>query len=293
MYRNRALRVLAEVVLSFLLHFCSADLDEGDGACQFVEQLQDVHCSGLEAVLVPRGREVRDADLDVRSARVERCREVCCELRSCQMYMVKTLASSPSELAAILQGETECWVGKHAEVRCESGGDSVAGLGWIGERLKTSSAFADDYINLLLRTVTGANLDTLSAHPEPRALSAEGDASAGGSTRMHSAFDPMMRLHGADWPVAGLTTAGMLHLASVHDVLVQSDAEGVRGDFVEVGAGRAGAAVFAAGVIRRRSLNRRVFACDYFGNQGAASGLAAVDLSSADEAQVYKPSIAQ
>mgnify|MGYP004397668865 CR=1 FL=1 len=41
----------------------------------------------------------------------------------------------------------------------------------------------------------------------------------------------MMRLHGADWPIAGLTTAGMLHLASVHDALVQSDAEGVRGDF--------------------------------------------------------------
>ena len=287
--RSRAVLVLAEVVVSVLLHFCSADRDEGGRACRFVEQLQDVHCSGLEAVLVPRGREVRDADLDVRSARVERCREVCCELRSCQMYMVKTLASSPSELAAFLQGDRiECWVGRHSEVRCESGTDSAAGLGWVGERLKTSSAFADEYIDLLLRTVTGANLDTLSAHPEPRALSAEGDASAGGSTRMHSAFDPMMRLHGADWPIAGLTTAGMLHLASVHDALVQSDAEGVRGDFVEVGAGRAGAAVFAAGVIRRRSLNRRVFACDYFGIQGAASGQAAVDLNSADEAKVYK-----
>jgi hypothetical protein len=45
--------------------------------------------------------------------------------------------------------------------------DATFGLGWIGERTKSSSVFADDYLNRLLCSVTGAFFDTLYVRLTP------------------------------------------------------------------------------------------------------------------------------
>ena len=54
---------------------------------------------------------------------------------------------------------TECYQHLLMPLVC-SVADFVSGVGWIGERKKDMSVFNDDYLNLLLRTVTGTVLDT-------------------------------------------------------------------------------------------------------------------------------------
>lgn len=167
------------------------------------------------------------------------------------MYMTNVLA------------DFGCWIAHHPELSCGRNADDVHhGLGWVGERTKQSSVYADDYLYLLLRTVTGSLSDVKSLHPGPIP---EGDDLPHIYTYSHaSPFDPRLRLHGVDWPAAGLTMAGKMRLAALHDILVRCEAEGVSGDYVEAGAWRGGASIFAAGVIRRRQMQRTVFACDSY-----------------------------
>ena len=99
--------------------------------CQFVEQLEDVQCFGLELIQVPcvgkigmhsTPEDPGSLEEDPRVARVDCCRQACCDRDSCQIYMVNILRQDLSRAFG-------CWVGNHSEFRCQSRLDGDA-LHW-------------------------------------------------------------------------------------------------------------------------------------------------------------------
>jgi hypothetical protein len=132
---------------------------EGLGECEFVEQLVDVHCRNLQLM---RLQCARHTDLSEAEHKLNCCRQACCAQELCQIY-VTNIHRARDDVENIVS----CWMGNHTFVDCGSsaGGETTLALGWVGERAKTSSVYADDYLSHLLLTITGLQTDTQSAHP--------------------------------------------------------------------------------------------------------------------------------
>jgi len=232
-----SLAILA--LLALQLGACAGPWEQdGEGECNFVEQLVDVHCRGLELVRLPCARA---PDVSEAEHKVSCCRQACCRQERCQMFVTNILIRDDVE------NVVRCWMGNHTLVACDPAAGAPFALGWVGERAKTSSVFADDYLSHLLLTVAGMETETQSL-----------TQSLGWSDQGRS----ISNLHLGDY----------LRLVMLHDFLLKIARDAIPGDVIDAGSWRGGAAVFAAGVIRRRRMNRRVFACGHsYESRGAPS----------------------
>eukprot|EP00802_Teleaulax_amphioxeia_P013581 Tamp_13633.p1 GENE.Tamp_13633~~Tamp_13633.p1 ORF type:complete len:464 (+),score=52.27 Tamp_13633:300-1691(+) len=232
-----SLAILA--LLALQLGACAGPWEQdGEGECNFVEQLVDVHCRGLELVRLPCARA---PDVSEAEHKVSCCRQACCRQERCQMFVTNILIRDDVE------NVVRCWMGNHTLVACDPAAGAPFALGWVGERAKTSSVFADDYLSHLLLTVAGMETETQSL-----------TQSLGWSDQGRS----ISNLHLGDY----------LRLVMLHDFLLKVARDAIPGDVIDAGSWRGGAAVFAAGVIRRRRMNRRVFACGHsYESRGAPS----------------------
>ncbi len=127
--------------------------------CDFVEQLVDVHCRNLQLM---RLQCARSTDLSEAEHKLNCCRQACCAQELCQIY-VTNIHRARDDVENIVS----CWMGNHTFVDCgsSSGGETALAMGWVGERAKTSSVYADDYLSHLLLTITGLQTDPQPAHP--------------------------------------------------------------------------------------------------------------------------------
>lgn len=77
-------------------------------------------------------------------------------------------------------------------------------------------------------------------------------------------MDPGTRKTGSDYPVCGLTMVGELRLDNVKDLLIDVIIHGVKGDYVDCGTWRGGAAIYAKAIIDSYDRTRHVFVADSF-----------------------------
>ena len=109
-------------------------------------------------------------------------------------------------------------------------------------------AFEDnDYAKLLMRAVTGA------IYP----LNRTGFCPVFGD-------DSEKEPQGKHWPSVGHSNSGWLRMKNIYDLLKLCWQDDVAGDFFDVGFWRAGASIFAAGIIEQLEYNRKIWLCDSF-----------------------------
>lgn len=78
-------------------------------------------------------------------------------------------------------------------------------------------------------------------------------------------YQPELREQGLDWPMFGLTMAGLRRLDNVQFCIEDVLANNVPGDFVETGVWRGGSSIHAKAVLRHHGVNDRVvWCCDSF-----------------------------
>ena len=117
-------------------------------------------------------------------------------------------------------------------------GDRPQG-GGILAKPTTLSQLGESYLVIIEQSVTGSLFDELGAYETP--------ASSTRSTRNSTdramnvvPFDPKLREEGHDFPVAGHTMVGHKRLQNVRMALEAVVADGIPGDFVELGVWRGG-----------------------------------------------------
>jgi len=100
------------------------------------------------------------------------------------------------------------------------------------------------------------------------------DASAPTPWHPGGAFDLEARLAGRDWPLEAHTMIGLRRLDHLRSLIEDVLRRGVRGDLIEAGAGRGGAAILMRGVLAAHgATDRRVWVADSFrGFPTAAAG---------------------
>jgi len=86
-------------------------------------------------------------------------------------------------------------------------------------------------------------------------------------------FDAERREIGKDWPADAETMIGMKRLLNVRECLESVIADGVPGDFIETGAWRGGACIFARAVFKAYGItDRKVWVADSFAGLPAPDG---------------------
>ncbi|MFG2825497.1 alpha/beta fold hydrolase [Kitasatospora sp. NPDC048365] len=80
-----------------------------------------------------------------------------------------------------------------------------------------------------------------------------------------TAYDPISRHAGLDWPSTAHTMVGLRRLDNVQYCVERILADGVPGDFIETGVWRGGTSIFLRGLLRAHGVtDRRVWAADSF-----------------------------
>lgn len=78
-------------------------------------------------------------------------------------------------------------------------------------------------------------------------------------------FNASLRLNGGDWPTYGLTLIGVRKLEYLHEVLHETyRSKLLVGDFLEAGAWRGGACIYAKAFFEAYGIERRVWVADSF-----------------------------
>ena len=104
------------------------------------------------------------------------------------------------------------------------------------------------YIDLLIRTLTNTIYEDPSIHPE-----------------RSGPFQPALRDVGRDWPRTAHTMVGVQRMTHLAELVVQTLADGVPGDFIETGVWRAGCCILMRGVLAAHGVtDRRVYLADSF-----------------------------
>ena len=133
-------------------------------------------------------------------------------------------------------------------------------------------AIRERYFHLLESSITGMTTDELGTC----------NGGPGGCALSHLApFDYEARRKGGEWPPAGHTMIGILRMRNIRMAIETVIAEGIPGDFIELGVWRGGACIYAKALIDALDPHseRAVVLMDVFGeiaNYGHAASFLAV-----------------
>jgi O-methyltransferase len=106
----------------------------------------------------------------------------------------------------------------------------------------------DRYIDLLIKILTNTIYEDVSTSPY-----------------LPTAFDPIARANGRDWPQIAHTMVGTARLRNVADLVNRTLDDDIPGDYIEAGAWRGGCCILMRAVLATRAeFRRRVFVADSF-----------------------------
>mmetsp|Transcript_17355 Transcript_17355/g.51926 ORF Transcript_17355/g.51926 Transcript_17355/m.51926 type:complete len:326 (+) Transcript_17355:81-1058(+) len=132
-----------------------------------------------------------------------------------------------------------------------------------------NSALSELYLATVAKSVTGILLET----PSYAAFTGKEDLTNA------QPFDAEKRTEGADWPVYGITMAGLKRMNNIRDLLDDVLVNNVPGDFAECGVWRGGSSVFARAVFAaRRVTDRKVHLIDSFAGLPTATTAKDIDM---------------